>query len=38
MLVQRAKWIRSVNNRQEEMIKEVRVVHKGMGMRKGSHS
>ena len=36
MLVKRAKWIRSVNNGHGEMIKEVRVVHKGMG--KGSPS
>ena len=30
MLVKRSKWIRSVNNGHEEMIKEVRVVYKGM--------
>ena len=30
MLEQRNKWIRSVNKGQEEMIREVRVVHMGM--------
>ena len=35
MLEQRAKWIRSVNMGQEEMIREVTVVHKG---REGSPS
>ena len=29
MLEQRAKWMRSVNMGQEEMIREVTVVHKG---------
>ena len=35
MLEERNKWIRSVNKGQEEMIREVRVVHKG---REGSPS
>ena len=35
MLEQRAKWIRSVNMGQAEMIREVMVVHKG---REGSPS